>query len=658
MTEGIYPSLSPGAEIAGYRIESLLGRGGMAVVFKARDLRLDRPVGLKVLAPELSESPRFRDRFLRESRLAASLDHPNIIPVYEAGEDHGLLFIAMRLVGGGDLAERLRQAARLSPVDTVGIVGQVAAALDAAHAAGLVHRDVKPGNILVVPGVAGQHRDHVYLSDFGLTKRVTSLSGVTAQGQFIATMDYAAPEQIGSRPVDARTDVYGLGCVAYQCLTGSVPFVRDNEAALLWAHLVERPPPLSAHQGGLAPFDAAVARALEKNPEDRFDSCGQFVDALAAALPTPAATPTPHRTPAAPTQRGAVQDVRTQAAATQDTPTQAGSSPDTLTGMRPIKAEPPVASAPAAAPPNPVPAATPPRVEPPAAPTPPAGRPSPVPAVEPPAVPISAAVPPPVEPPAASARAAAPPNPVKAAAPAVHTPPAGPVELPEQRPDQDVPDTPRPVAGNGGPRPARRRFPRWAVLVVALVVLAVPVFFVAEAFTGGSTGASGTTSNLAAATRQCQTALTAADQTLANAQEVAHQVRVHAGLMNQMQPSNGYMPQMKTMGRASLTAGALASGKYDDGLANYQPLSAGCLSNTASPQVCKARATAANDMFGHASNVVTDLKQHTAIMDAWDSGQLTADQAHDQGQPSLDAAVAESNALDQSVGQYQAAGKC
>jgi hypothetical protein len=188
-------------------------------------------------------------------------------------------------------------------------------------------------------------------------------------------------------------------------------------------------------------------------------------------------------------------------------------------------------------------------------------------------------------------------------------------------------------------------------------VLAVPVFFVVEAFTGGP-GASGTTSNVSAATRQCQTALTAADQTLANGQEVARQVRVHAGLMNQMQPSNGYMPQMKTMGRASLTAGALASGKYDDALANYQPLSAGCLSNTASPQVCKARVTAANDVFSHASNVVTNLKQHTAIMDEWDSGQLTADQAHDQGQPSLDAGIAEANALDQSVGQYQAAGKC
>ena len=629
MTESLYPSLSPGAEIAGYRIESPLGRGGMAVVFRARDLRLDRPVGLKVLAPELSESPQFRERFLRESRLAASLDHPNIIPVYEAGEDHGLLFIAMRLVGGGDLAERLRRQGRLSPEHTVGIVAQVAAALDSAHEAGLVHRDVKPGNILVVPGVAGQHRDHVYLSDFGLTKRVTSLSGVTAQGQFIATMDYAAPEQIGNRPVDARTDVYGLGCVAYQCLTGIVPFVRDNEAALLWAHLVERPPPVSAHRSELAPFDAAIAQALEKNPEDRFASCGQFVDALATAVPTTTATQA--ATPAA--GLSAARDIPTQAAgsaAAQDTPTPATPASHTLTSPRPAStAEPPAGQALPNTPPPP-----------------PAARRSP---------------PPPA--PARSTEPPAPPTPAPTPQPA---PPTEQPERPEPVPDRrvsdtaDVPGPPRPLAGDGGPRPARRRFSRWAVLAAALVVLAVPIYFLAEALIPGTTsaGTSGSTSTVAAATRQCQTALAAADQTLTNGQELVRQLRVHAGLMNQMQPSNGYMPQMKTMGRASLTAGALASGKYEAALANYQPQSANCLSTTASPQVCKARVTAANDVFGHTSNVVTDLRQHTAIMDQWDSGQLTADQAHDQGQPSLDAGVAESNTVDQSVGKYQSAGQC
>ena len=588
VTESIYPSLSPGTEIAGYRIESLLGRGGMAVVFKARDLRLDRPVGLKVLAPELSESPQFRDRFLRESRLAASLDHPNIIPVYEAGEDHGLLFIAMRLVGGGDLAERLRQAGRLSPADTVGIVGQVAAALDAAHAAGLVHRDVKPGNILVVPGVAGQHRDHVYLSDFGLTKRVTSLSGVTAQGQFIATMDYAAPEQIGSRPVDARTDVYGLGCVAYQCLTGSVPFVRDNEAALLWAHLVERPPPVSAHQVGLAPFDAAVARALEKNPEDRFDSCGQFVDALAAALPTPAAAPTtdPIASPAAP--------------AAPSKPT-----PDTTPGIH------------TALPANPADRA---------------GHvadstfPWPGPGVQ--ASPSQAG---PVEPPAVLPGAAARSN-----------------EQPERRSDEDVPDATPASPDSGQPGAGRRRRRRLAALVAALVLIAVSTVFIAQNVSSGSSTA------VAAATRQCRTAYASADQTLPKGQDVATQLRLHAGIMAQMGGANSIVA-----GRPALTTGATAAAQYEDRLADYKPLAADCAQNSAATQACKTRISVADQAVGHADKVVTALMQHTAIMNQWDSGQLTADQAHMQGKPSLDTGLAESDALDQSVRDYQQqAGNC
>jgi serine/threonine protein kinase len=561
MTENIYPSLSPGTEVAGYRIESLLGRGGMAVVFRARDLRLDRPVGLKVLAPELAESQQFRERFLRESRLAASLDHPNIVPVYEAGEDRGLLFIAMRLVGGGDLAGRLRRDGRLRPAETVVILAQVAAALDAAHAAGLVHRDVKPGNILVVPGVASQHRDHVYLSDFGLTKRVTSLSGVTTQGEFIATMDYAAPEQIGSRPVDARTDVYGLGCVAYQCLTGTVPFVRDNEAALLWAHLVERPPPISSHRSELAPFDAAIARALEKNPEDRFETCGQFVDALAGVLPALASTAAGEATRPS---RG------------PDTPTSEGKATPT----------------------------------------------------KPPAV-LTPAV----------ARSA---------------------EQPEH-PTDEGPES-APAQTGGPPRRSRRRLRRFAVLVAAVVTVAVPAFFIAQTVTSGTsdlTGASSAaTTTVAAATRQCQTALAAADQTLPDGQEVARQLRVHAGFMNQMQPGNGYAPQMRYLGRPSLTAGALAAGKYEDKLAVYRPLSAGCLSNGVSTQICKARVAAGDEALGHASNVVTALKQHTAIMDKWDSGQLTADQAHDLGQPSLDTGLAEANALDRSIHSYQLAGTC
>ena len=286
MKESAHLSLELGTEIAGYHIEAPLGRGGMAVVFKARDVRLDRPVALKVLAPELARSPQFRERFLRESRLAASLDHPNIIPVYEAGEANGLLFIAMRLVTGGDLTGVLESRGPLEPAETVTILSQVAAGLDAAHAAGLVHRDVKPDNILIVPSSRSGERPHVYLSDFGLTKRVSSLSGVTTRGEFIATMDYAAPEQIGSRPVDARTDVYGLGCVAYRCLTGTLPFIRDDEAAVLWAHLVERAPLVSTHRPELVPVDEVVARALQKDPDERFATCGEFIDALAGVTPS------------------------------------------------------------------------------------------------------------------------------------------------------------------------------------------------------------------------------------------------------------------------------------------------------------------------------------------------------------------------------------
>src|SRR5512144_1933312 len=230
-----------GTEIAGYRIESLIGRGGMAFVYRAQDVRLDRWVALKVLTPALGSTAQFRERFVRESRLAAALDHPHIVPIYEAGEADELLYIAMRYVAGGDLHGLVERQGPLTLAAATAILSQVAAALDAAHSRGLVHRDVKPHNILIASqvGLAGPH---VYLSDFGLTKQTASGSTVTRFGQLIGTMNYAAPEQIASRSVDGRADVYALGCVAYRCLTGTVPFVRDDEAALLWAHMVEMPP--------------------------------------------------------------------------------------------------------------------------------------------------------------------------------------------------------------------------------------------------------------------------------------------------------------------------------------------------------------------------------------------------------------------------------
>jgi len=217
-----------GTELGGYRIERVIGRGGMSSVYLAEHIRLGRMVALKLLSPELAGSERFRDRFLRESKLAASIDHPNIVPIYDADEVGDVLFIAMRYVEGSDLKEVIRAEGRLDAVRTAAIVGQIASALDAAHEHGLVHRDVKPGNVLLTPD------DHVYVSDFGLTKRALSVSGLTATGQLVGTIDYVAPEHIKGDVVDGRADVYSLGCVVVECLTGHVPYLRDLEVGVLW----------------------------------------------------------------------------------------------------------------------------------------------------------------------------------------------------------------------------------------------------------------------------------------------------------------------------------------------------------------------------------------------------------------------------------------
>jgi len=273
-----------GTRIGNYRTESYLGRGGMASVYEATDLRLNRPVALKVLVAELAENSDFRVRFVRESRFAASLEHPNIVPIYDAGESDGLLYIAMRLVRGTDLAGFLGAAGPLEPTAAMDLLAPAASALDAAHAAGLIHRDVKPANFLLATGRDGHQ--HVYLADFGLTKRASALAQLTVSGTFVGTMEYSSPEQIRGEKLDSRSDLYALGCVAYQCLTGSPPFVRNDEAALLWAHLAVDPAPVSAHCPNLAGADAVIARCLAKSPENRFDSCGQFIDALADAACT------------------------------------------------------------------------------------------------------------------------------------------------------------------------------------------------------------------------------------------------------------------------------------------------------------------------------------------------------------------------------------
>ncbi|MFD4231947.1 serine/threonine-protein kinase [Streptomyces sp. NPDC058545] len=278
------PSDLLGRQIAGYRVESEIGRGGMAVVYRARDLRLDRTVALKLLAPELARNDTFRKRFTHESRVAAAIDHPHIVPVFEAGETEGILYIAMRYVAGQDLRALIDRQGPLQIGAAVRIAAQVASALDAAHDHDLVHRDVKPGNILVAAGTDSDHPEHVYLTDFGLTKKSLSLTGFTSVGQFVGTLDYVAPEQISGRPVDGRCDVYSLACVVFETMAAVPPFQRDDDMALLWAHQFDPPPPLTGRRPDLPPaVDDVLAKALSKSPDDRYDSCLQFVAALRSA---------------------------------------------------------------------------------------------------------------------------------------------------------------------------------------------------------------------------------------------------------------------------------------------------------------------------------------------------------------------------------------
>jgi serine/threonine protein kinase len=290
-----------GTELAGYRIEGVIGRGGMSVVYLAEHARLERKVALKVLASELAGSERFHDRFLRESKLAASIDHPNIVPIYDADEAEGVLFIAMRYVEGSDLKQTIRDVGPLDPQRVSAIVDQIASALDAAHARGLVHRDVKPANVLLTPD------DHVYVSDFGLTKRAVSVSGLTETGQLIGTIDYVAPEQIKGDPVDKRADIYSLGCLLFECLTGHAPYPRDIEVGVLWAHVETPPPILTQERPDLPPeVDDVVALAMAKDPAERTAAAGDVAAGFRSALglePSPAGVRTVRRPKRKPKRR-------------------------------------------------------------------------------------------------------------------------------------------------------------------------------------------------------------------------------------------------------------------------------------------------------------------------------------------------------------------
>ncbi len=277
-----------GSDFLGYRIEELIGRGGMGVVYRAYDLRLKRPVALKLVTPSLARDERFRERFARESELVMSLEHPNVVPIYDAGDVDGRFYLAMRLVDGIDLRSLLRSEGALEPARAIAICAQIAAALDAAHALGLVHRDVKPSNVLL------DASDHVYLADFGITRRLGDEGAFAGEDGSVGTPAYLAPEQLEGGSVDGSADVYSLGCVLYECLTGEPVFPRASRLAVAWAHLEEEPSKPSSRRAELPePIDAVVGQALAKEPGQRYPSCEALVAAAAEALGL--GTPRSHR---------------------------------------------------------------------------------------------------------------------------------------------------------------------------------------------------------------------------------------------------------------------------------------------------------------------------------------------------------------------------
>jgi serine/threonine protein kinase len=273
--------LQPGAVLAGYRIDAVVGRGGMGVVFRATHLRLDRVDALKVIAPELAGEAEFRSRFERESRVAAKMDHPNVIPIYSAGDDDGVLYIAMRYVEGTDVRAVLLRDGRIEPRRAARIVDAVAAALDAAHERGLVHRDVKPANVLLAHQ---REREHVYLTDFGLTKVLASSQGETRTGMFVGTTDYVSPEQAKGGPLDARSDIYSLGCMLFHMLTGRVPYPAEYDPAKLVAHVQDPIPSVREVAPDLPPpFEEVISRSMAKQPDERYLSAGDLGRAALAA---------------------------------------------------------------------------------------------------------------------------------------------------------------------------------------------------------------------------------------------------------------------------------------------------------------------------------------------------------------------------------------
>ncbi len=268
--------LAIGIDIGGCRVDELIGRGGMGVVYRATDLKLNRPVAIKLIATEHATDPAVRRRFEREAQLMAAIDHPNVIPVYAAGEQDGHLYLVMRYIAGTDLHVLLRERTRLEPREASRIVDDLGGALDAAHAAGLVHRDIKPANVLL----AGRH---VYLTDFGITRAIDSATRFTDSDEWVGTVDYMSPEHLRGGETDARSDVYALGCLLHTCLTGTPPFHRQSAAATILAHIEDQPPPASDTPGVPRAFDSVLTQALSKKPADRYATAGALGAAAVAA---------------------------------------------------------------------------------------------------------------------------------------------------------------------------------------------------------------------------------------------------------------------------------------------------------------------------------------------------------------------------------------
>ena len=294
-----------GTDFAGYRLRAVLGRGGMSIVYQAENPRLRNVIALKVLAPELADDQVFRTRFREESQIAASLNHPHVIPIHDFGSSDGLLYIAMRYVSGTDLRHLIADRGWLAPYESVHLLEQVARALDAAHRRGLVHRDVKPGNLLIAQGGDDGDPDHVYLADFGITKYMGRPSGLTVAGTVLGTGHYISPEQIQHHTVLGAADQYSLGCVLYECLTGRAPFEKGLNEAILWAHVHEFAAPPSLLRPELPPaIDEVFARVLAKEPVDRYADCREFIGAARGALETAPTHPQDRRSSAIRTPAG------------------------------------------------------------------------------------------------------------------------------------------------------------------------------------------------------------------------------------------------------------------------------------------------------------------------------------------------------------------